>query len=342
MRAAVVHEPNRITIDDVPEPEPGPNEVVVAVKANGICGSDLHLLDGEWSFVQYPVIPGHEFSGEIVEVGPGVDANLVGQRVAVDPVVGCSTCDHCTSGRVNLCRTLGAYGATRPGGSAERCVVGVQNLVPLPESLPFEAAAVAQPLACALHALNRVPQVPAQRVLVVGGGAAGLLLAQAVRASGASFVAVCEPVAARREVAARLDVDEIFQNIDEAVETHPEKFSLVIDATGKASVLPSSLEAADTGGTLLLFSVCAQGETASIEPVKLYERELTIVGSRGMNSTSVPALELLSSGQVKWEPLVTDQHNLDDLANALGRLRRHEGIKALTMCESPTISQRGS
>jgi len=121
MRAAVVHEPHRITIDDIPEPEPGPNEVVVAVKANGICGSDLHLLDGEWSFVQYPVIPGHEFSGEVVEVGPGVESNLVGRRVAVDPVVGCGTCDHCKSGRINLCRSLNAYGATRPGGSSGMC-----------------------------------------------------------------------------------------------------------------------------------------------------------------------------------------------------------------------------
>ncbi len=341
MRAAVVHEPHRITIDDIPEPEPGPNEVVVAVKANGICGSDLHLLDGEWSFVQYPVIPGHEFSGEVVEVGPGVESNLVGRRVAVDPVVGCGTCDHCKSGRINLCRSLNAYGATRPGGSAEQCVVGVRNLVPLPDSLPFEAAAVAQPLACALHALTRVPHSPAPNVLVVGGGAAGLLLAQAVRASGASFVAVCEPIAARRDVAARLDIDAIFQSVDEALAAHPEKFSLVIDATGKASVLSSSLDAADTGGTLLLFSMCAQGEMASIEPVKLYERELTIVGSRGMASTHGPALELLSSGQVKWEPLVTEHHGLDDLPNALARLRRHEGIKALTVCESLTFSKRG-
>jgi len=336
MRAAVVHGPRQMTIEEVPDPEPGPGEVVVAVAANGLCGSDLHLYDGEWSLVRYPVIPGHEFAGEVMEVGADVDRSLVGRRMAVDPSIPCGSCDHCRAGRGNLCRNLGAFGLSRPGGCASHATVGVDNLVPLPDSLPFEAAAVAQPLACAVHALRRAEVAPGERVLVVGGGAAGLLLAQAARAMGAGSVAVCEPITARRLVAAELELDGVFAGVDEALAAHPEKFSLVVDATGKASVLPVSLTAADVGATLLLFGVCAQGEAAAIEPVTLYERELKVVASRGLNATHQAALALLASGRVRWEPLVTDRHLLGDLPDAMGRLRRGEGIKAVTVAAGAT------
>ncbi|MDH3499188.1 MAG: zinc-binding dehydrogenase [Acidimicrobiia bacterium] len=168
-------------------------------------------------------------------------------------------------------------------------------------------------------------------MLVVGAGAAGILLAQAARSFGASSVVVCEPVASRRHVGEQLDLDAVFADIDAAVDAHPERFSLVVDTTGEAEVLAASFNATDTGGTLLVFGICAQGATVPVEPVKFYEREVQIVGSRGSNGTQGSAVELLASGRVRWEPLVDDRHSLDDLPHALGRLGRGEVMKAVTV-----------
>lgn len=331
MRAAVVHAPRQLTIEDVPDPVPRPGDVIIAVHANGLCGSDLHLYDGEWSTVSYPVIPGHEFAGEVVAVGRDVGDGLIGRRFAVDPTLGCGACDHCLAGRRNVCRRVGGYGVTRPGGSATLAAVAAVNLVPIPDDLPYVAAAVSQPLACAVHALRRADIQRGERVLVVGAGAAGLLLAQAARTFGASSVVVCEPVAARRRVAEQLDLSGVFPDVDAAVEAHPQRFSLVTDATGRAEILAASFEATDTGGTLIAFGICGQGATVAIEPVKLYEREVRIVGTRGLNGTQRAAVELLASGQLRWEPLVDDRNTLDHLPHALRRLRRSEIMKAVTV-----------
>ncbi len=331
MRAAVVHEPQRLTIEDVPDPVPAPGEVIIAVRANGLCGSDLHLLAGEWSSVSYPVIPGHEFAGEVVAVGHDIDHALIGRRFAVDPTLACGACDHCWSHRRNICRRLAGYGVTRPGGSATHAAATAANLVPIPDDMSYVAAAVSQPLACAVHALQRAGIGPGERVLVVGAGAAGLLLAQAARAFAPSSVLVCEHLAARRDVAEQLDLDGVFTNIDGALDAHRGRFSLVVDATGKAAALPAAFDATDWGGTLLVFGICAHGATVPIEPVKLYEREVRIVGSRGLNGTQGPAVELLASGRVRWEPLVDYRHTLEELPDALRRLRRSEIMKAVTV-----------
>jgi len=118
-----------------------------------LCGSDVHLYHGDWSSVSYPVVPGHEFAGEVVAAGTDTDTALVGRRFAVDPTVACGACDHCLNARRNLCRRLRGYGVTLPGGSATHAAVKVDNLVTIPDELSYVAAAVAQPLACAIHAL---------------------------------------------------------------------------------------------------------------------------------------------------------------------------------------------
>lgn len=329
MRAAVVSEAGRLTFEHVPEPRPGPGEVVVAVAANGLCGTDLHVVDGELAQARYPITPGHETAGTVEQVGPGASPTLRGRRVAIDPLICCGECDQCRIGRRNLCRHGGGYGVTRNGGCASHILVDGRNLVALPEFLPFEAGSIAQPLACALHALRRAGVGPGDNVLVVGAGGAGLLLAQAARARGAAEVAVCEPVPSRRDIAALLDVDEVSDDLAAVAGRRPEGFRIVVDATGRAVVTGACLDLVALGGVLLVFGVAPPHDTVPIAPAALYQRELTVLGTRGLNGDHPAAIALLASGRVKWEPLVTARHALDELPAALEGLRRGEGLKAM-------------
>ncbi|MQA87540.1 MAG: alcohol dehydrogenase catalytic domain-containing protein [Streptosporangiales bacterium] len=334
MRAAVVSEPGRLTFEDLPDPRPTPGEVVVTVAANGLCGTDLHVLDGELTLATYPVVPGHETAGTVEEVGGDVPAALRGRRVAIDPSIWCGDCVQCRVGRRNLCPRGGGYGITRDGGCASHIRVHQRNLVFLPESLPFEAASIAQPLGCALHALRRAGVGPGDTVLVVGAGAAGLLLAQAARARGAAEVAVCEPVPSRRDIAALLDLDEVGHDAAALADRHPDGFRVVVDATGHAAVTGACLDLVGLGGLLLVFGVAPPHETVPIAPAALYERELTVLGTRGMNGDLPAAIALLASGRVRWEPLVTARRRLEELPAAMDGLRRGEGVKAMMVGET--------
>lgn len=331
MQAAVVRRPHTLLIEDVPDPTPGRHDVVLTVEANGLCGSDIHLLDGEWAAVTYPMILGHEFAGTVVATGSDVTSAVLDGRYAVDPTLACGVCDRCLAGRRNICRNLGAYGVTADGGSASLVVVRAGNLVPIPDDLPWEAAAISQPLACAVHALRRIGDGVEGDVLVVGAGAAGLLLAQTAKVYGAASVHVCDPLSPRRDVARQLDVDGVHADIGAACDSVGRSFDLVVDATGSVDAMAPAFAAVDTGGTLLMFGICGHGETATIEPVRFYEREVRVIGSRGLNGTQPEAVRLLADGLVLWQPLVNDLHPLADLPEALARVRSGLSMKAVTM-----------
>lgn len=162
MRAVVVTAPGSAVLTDLPDPQAGPGEVVVRVTSCGLCGTDMHILAGELPSARYPGVPGHELAGEIVAVGEGVTGLEAGTRVAVDPNMPCGTCDYCRIGRGNLCDDYSAIGVTQDGGFAELVAVPARCCYVLPDSLSPAAAALVEPLSCAVHGLNRLPRRPAR------------------------------------------------------------------------------------------------------------------------------------------------------------------------------------
>ncbi|HEX5586746.1 MAG TPA: alcohol dehydrogenase catalytic domain-containing protein, partial [Acidimicrobiia bacterium] len=207
MKAAVYHGPRDVRIEDVPEPEPGPGDVLVEVARNGICGSDLHTYLGSGAAnLHLPgIVLGHEFAGTVRAVGRDVDDLAVGAVVAVAPIEWCGECAPCREGKVNLCRRGGIYGGFRlplHGGLAPLVTVSRRAAFSVPESLDPVSAALTEPVAVAVHAVRRAPRTLGATVVVLGAGPIGLAVLQAVRAAGASTTIVSEPSAARRARAA--------------------------------------------------------------------------------------------------------------------------------------------
>src|SRR5260221_150338 len=189
MKALVLEEYKRFAHKDMPEPEPGPDEVLISVKACGICGSDVHGMDGSTGRRRPPIIMGHEAAGVIVSTGTGVDNWKAGDRVTFDSTIYCGRCDFCRSGLINLCEHRRVLGVScvdyrQHGAFAEFVVVPERVLYRLPDGLPFEHAALVEPFTIALHAIRRLPPALNDTVVVVGAGMIGLALVQALSGAG--------------------------------------------------------------------------------------------------------------------------------------------------------------
>src|SRR5579859_854303 len=239
MFAAQIKTPGQASVIEAPEPKPGPDDVLIAVAAAGICGTDLHIFHGEYE-ATYPLIPGHEFSGTVVAVGENVQRYTIGDRVTADPNIPCNRCSACQRNEPNQCEKLAAIGVTRNGGFAQYVIAPEGNVFPIGE-LPFSQAALIEPLACVVWGLKRVQVQAGDSVLIFGAGPMGCLLLQAVRQSGATKVVITDSVPWRLEQAAQLGATETVL-ADSQQERHlkaltPKGFNLVVDATGIPKVL---------------------------------------------------------------------------------------------------------
>lgn len=327
MQAVVIERPGVVGVETVPDPAPGPGEVVVAPRAVGICGTDLHIIDGHFPPAPYPLIPGHELSGEVVAVGAGVEAALVGAAVVVDPSLFCGRCRYCRRQRGNLCEAWGAIGDTVAGGFAEYVAVPAANLYRFEEGLGWSAGALVEPLACVVHGIARLALAPGSDVLILGAGTIGLLLLQTALSSGAASVFVVDPEADRRALAAELGAAETGELVEALVEAHHGGFEYVIDATGVAAATEKGVAALCRGGTLLVFGVTPQDERLALSPFSVYNDEITIIGSMAVLSSFEPALNLVRSGRVAVERFVTHTFALGDFAAAVANVRARQGLK---------------
>src|SRR5947209_2674186 len=258
MRAAVWQQPGELAVEERPDPSPGPDEIVVRVAACGMCGTDVHIAQGEFPPTPYPIIPGHEFAGEVVAIGERVDELSVGAQVAIDPSLFCGHCDRCRVQRGNLCRNWGAIGDTVDGAFAELVKAPARNAYVLPPGSSLRAGALVEPLACAVHALHRLKRPTASSILVTGAGTMGLLLLQLLRQSGAAGVAVIDRNEGRLELARSLGATEVETDIRALASEHPDGFDCVVDATGVAPVIQQGFDAVRRGGKLMVFGVAPQ------------------------------------------------------------------------------------
>ncbi len=327
MKAAVITGVGRAEVSQVPDPTPGPREVVVRVAACGICGTDLHILQGEFA-PTLPIVPGHEFAGEIVALGNQVsDASRlrVGDRVAVDPSLFCNECYYCRRGQNNLCDNWNAIGVSKPGGAAEYAVAPFANCVLLPDHVRTEDAALIEPLSCAVRGYDVLKSQLANTVLIYGSGTMGLMMLELAKRVGAASVDMVDLNADRLDTAKQLGVTAAARTADEL--DRPRGWDLVIDATGNAAAIQDGLGRVGKGGTFLQFGVSDYAARATIEPYRIYNQEITITGSMAVLHSYERAAALFADGVIDPEVFISDRLPLDDYPAALDRFAAGIGRK---------------
>ena len=317
MKAASILQPNQIEMQELPIPEPAPGELLVHVMASGICGTDVHIFQGEY-LGSYPIIPGHEFAGVIEQIGSAVTRFKVGDRVAVEPNLPCDNCVNCLNNRQNFCLNWQAVGVTRPGGMAQYVIVPEKATFSIGD-LPFEQGAFMEPLSCVLHGLERLDLTVASRVLLLGAGPIGLLLLQGLRLNGAAEVVVVDKNPDRAALAQSLGADRSATRLDEI---ELDAYDAIVDATGAVAVMGRTLDFARPGGKILLFGVPPSGQTMSVEAFPIFHKGLTILSSFTSLRNSYQALGLLKSKSILVDKLISHRLPLQELQRGIKLIER--------------------
>jgi 2-desacetyl-2-hydroxyethyl bacteriochlorophyllide A dehydrogenase len=324
VKAAVISSPGVVGVETVDDPAPGARDVVVKVAACGLCGTDLHILQGEFA-PTLPIVPGHEFAGEIVAVGSRVEGLAVGDQVAVDPSLYCHECHYCRIGRSNLCERWAAIGVTVPGGAAEYAAAPAANCVKLPEHIRTQDAALIEPLSCAVRGYDILRGALAAHVLIYGSGTMGLMMLELAKRTGAATVDVIDLNEDRLATARKLGVSATAVSADEI--ERPRGWDVVIDATGNAKAIQDGLGRVGKGGTFLQFGVADYAARATIDPYRIYNQEITITGSMAVLHSYERAAELFAGGVLDPEVFISDRLPLVDYAAALRRFQEGVGRK---------------
>lgn len=324
MRAVVIEKPGKVGLDEVPDPVPGPAELLVRVGACGVCGTDLHIAAGEFPPTPYPIVPGHEFAGTVEAVGDDAPGGWsVGDRVAVDPSLYCGRCRQCRRGRGNLCENWGATGDTVDGAFAELVAVPAAVAYPLPDHLSMAQGALVEPVSCAVHGLRRLGVEAGERVLVVGAGTMGLIMAQLLTASGAR-VSVVDRAEHKLGLASELGAVEVATSVGGLARAG---FDAAVDATGVPAAIADAFGALDRGGRLEIFGVADSDAVLELSPFRIYNDEITLVGSMAVLNSYGEALQLVADGVIASERLVSHTLGLEGFDEALELVRSGRATK---------------
>ncbi|OON73971.1 zinc-dependent alcohol dehydrogenase family protein [Streptomyces tsukubensis] len=328
MKAAIIESVGKVVFGEVPDPTPGPREVVVEVAACGLCGTDLHILQGEFA-PTLPVVPGHEFAGTVVGLGSQVTELTVGDRVAVDPSLYCYECRYCRSGHNNLCERWAAIGVTTTGGAAEYAKAPVANCVKLPDHVRTQDAALIEPLSCAVRGYDVLNSRLGSHVLIYGSGTMGLMMLELAKRTGAASVDVVDINEERLATARSLGCSSSATGADEL--ERPQGWDVVVDATGNGKAIQDGLGRVAKAGTFLQFGVADYATTATIEPYRIYNQEITITGSMAVLHSYERAAELFATGVLDPDVFISDRMPLSSYPQALERFASGVGRKIVVL-----------
>jgi L-iditol 2-dehydrogenase len=305
----------------------GAREVLVEVAMCGVCGTDVHILDGEFPMYNPPRVLGHEFSGVVRAVGSEVTRVSLGDRVAVEPSLPCGVCFFCHESLPYMCASRASF----HGGFGEYTIAPEGALFPLPAGVSLEAAALTEPLSCCVHTINRAQIRPGDRVAIVGAGIIGLLLLQLSRRAGASRILVSDPAPHRRETALRLGADVAVDPLSNDVAAAAREVTsgygvdVALEAVGSAQTVRDALSLVRRGGTVVVMGVAPPSAEVAIRPYDLFDRELTIKGAFIRAFEFRRTVELLPL--LELEPLITDVFPLSQAPQAVDNVRARHGIK---------------
>ena len=324
MKAAIITGIGQISVETVPDPKCEDREVIIEVAAVGICGTDLHILEGEFA-PSLPIIPGHEFSGKIIEVGKKVTEYKVGQLVAADPSLFCGECFYCKRARGNLCLNWNAIGVTKPGGAAQYVAAPVKNLYLLPPEIDVKDAGLIEPLSCAVRGYDVLPRIPGSNYLIYGSGTMGLMMMELARRNGAATVSMVDINKERLETAKTLGITRVATSANDFETEYG--WDVVIDCTGNKAAIQDAIGRTMPGGTFLQFGVANLGTKIEIDPFWIYNKEITIAGSMAVLQSFDRAGDLLASGVLKPDVMISHRFGLDDYMKAVDMFKNGIGRK---------------
>lgn len=311
MHALVYTQLNTIELRHLPIPEINSDGVLIKTRASGICHTDIEVLKGRYGNATFPLVPGHEYAGEVVAIGSAVKTVSVGDRIVVDPNINCGTCRPCVRGLTNLCETLGAYGVTTNGGFEEFSAVHQHNIIPIGD-MPFDEAALAEPMACVLNGVRKVGVEGVENALIFGAGPIGLLMAIAIRIKGVANVTLVDVNPNRLQLARSFGFAAVASGPDELAAFH-QNVDLAIDATGIPLVAQGLISYAANGGKVLYFGVCPPEEHIQISPFEIFRRQITIAGAHSLNRNIVEAIETIRTFGPDIRRLVSHHVPLDEI-----------------------------
>jgi len=325
MKALVLTEVGRLEVQELPVPVPGPGEVLVRVKACGICGTDLHIFHGDEGSAKStpPIVLGHEFSGEVAAVGAGVTGVRPGDRVAVDPNCACGGCFYCRSGKPHYCSNMLCYGTVENGAFAEYCLVKEKVCYILPDNIDYFAGAMVEPVSCCLHGIDLCAIEPGHTVLIIGCGPIGQIMTQLAKAAGAAKIAVLEPVAAKRETALRYGAAAALDpastaDIAGALDAFGfGKINTVIECVGNVRTMRQAIDLAGPASTVMLFGLSSPRDELTINPFNdLFKKEIRLTASFINPLTCSRSIGLMSGGRLNVNELITDKLPIEKAAEA--------------------------
>ncbi|HLK17136.1 MAG TPA: galactitol-1-phosphate 5-dehydrogenase [Fimbriimonadaceae bacterium] len=330
MKALELVEYNRFELVELPVPEPAADEVLIRVRACGICGSDVHGMDGSTGRRIPPIVMGHEASGDIVEVGAAAEGWHTGDRVTFDSTIFCGACGYCRAGQINLCDNRQVLGVScgdyrRQGAFAEYVAVPARVLCRLPEGLSYERAAMVEPVAVSVHGVARASVTAGDRVAVIGSGMIGLLVIQVLKAKGVNEVVAVDIDPAKLESARALGADRT------AASTAGEELDVAIEAVGVTPAVDMALNSVRKGGRVSLIGNFCPSVDFPLQVA--VTRELTVFGSCASQGDYPESLNLIASGKVNVDPMISARIGLDQAAEYFARLHAKEpGLMKVMVC----------
>ena len=319
MKALVLEGPHQMALKEVPVREPSDEEVLIRVHACGVCGTDRHLYAGGKGAYEnpYPLILGHEFAGEIVRVGRKVRRLSVGDHVAVDPNLYCGNCPACLSGNVHFCENMTGIGTTVDGGFAEYCTVNERAAYKVSNELPYEYAAMMEPLSCCMHGIDRSNIKPGSIVAIVGFGPIGQMMYQLAVKAGAAGIVVVDHGEAKlekaREFGALLAVNSAAEDVRAVIQNSGLKISTVIECVGKADTMELAISIASNQATVMLFGLTEPGAEIRVKAYEdLFQKELVLTGSFVNPLVAERVLNLITYGGLDLEKIISDRVSLQN------------------------------
>ncbi|KAI1179548.1 GroES-like protein [Nemania sp. FL0916] len=336
MKALRYEKPEVWDIVQVPLPTLRPGDVLIKVKACGVCGTDLHIHEGEF-IAEFPLIPGHETIGEVVGFSDDVKGFKVGDRVAADNSELCGHCFYCRRGEELLCEDFKAHGVLGlDGGFAEYCSYPQGRLFKI-DNLSDVDATLIEPASCAMHGLEKIAPKPGSHALLIGAGPTGLMMAQFLKHSGVSRLTIAAPGGPKMDLAKSLDAADYYVPLDrknpepqweQIRKDNPYGFDIVVEASGSSKVLEDAINYVRRGGKLVCYGVYPSSARVSWAPSKIFGDEITIVGSFSETFMFPATVDYLDSGKVKTKGIVNKTFKLEQWGEALESIRNKSAIKA--------------
>lgn len=334
MKAAVFYGKEDLRIQDLSIPEiTNEDDVLIKVKACGICGTDMHIYDGDEGAASTPsgTVLGHEFAGEVAAIGAKVRSVNVGDSVCVNPNWLCNTCDYCREGLGHFCENMNGIGTTMNGGFAEYCVVPESQVYSFSKKITYAQAAMTEPVACCLHGMDMCEIQQGTVVVIIGGGMIGLLMLQLARMKGASTIILVEPIEEKRAIAKKLGADITIDPMNENVlskiqEYGIKRISTVIECVGKTSTMKQAIAIASKKSTVMLFGLSKPNDEIEIKPFELFKKEIVLKASFINPYTQKRALSLIENGRIDVSSMIYKSISIDELLPVLSdKTKRSQG-----------------